>query len=201
MIVNCAATGAAINAILTDAGTGSATCRNEPDSDACECDITFFSTVNDDVSYFLDGNTIVTASDRRFDFCVDSAGLRFKEGGTDPVEPGIQLALDAPAAVHSLALLEPALVAVPSGQAFLEAVSPAVESYMAGNAAEAVDRFITVVMNGAPWREETESRLPGSAAQAERDALSRLPYTKQELQAVLDELGQKAKAKNKENPR
>jgi tetratricopeptide (TPR) repeat protein len=35
------------------------------------------------------------------------------------------------------------------------------------------------------------------AEQAEKEALARLPYSKQELQAVLDELGQKAKAKPK----
>jgi hypothetical protein len=37
------------------------------------------------------------------------------------------------------------------------------------------------------------------AEQAEREALARLPYTKQELQAVLEELGQKAKAKAKKS--
>jgi len=47
---------------------------------------------------------------------------------------------------------------------------------------------------------EAKARIE-AAEQAEREALARLPYTKQELQAVLDELGQKAKAKNKANPR
>jgi tetratricopeptide (TPR) repeat protein len=37
------------------------------------------------------------------------------------------------------------------------------------------------------------------AEKAEREALARLPYTKEELQAVLDELGQKAKAKSKKS--
>lgn len=45
---------------------------------------------------------------------------------------------------------------------------------------------------------EAKARIE-AAEQAEREALSRLPYTKQELQAVLDELGQKAKAKTKSN--
>jgi tetratricopeptide (TPR) repeat protein len=45
---------------------------------------------------------------------------------------------------------------------------------------------------------EAKARIE-AAEQAEREALSRLPYTKQELQAVLDELGQKAKAKTKAN--
>jgi tetratricopeptide (TPR) repeat protein len=43
---------------------------------------------------------------------------------------------------------------------------------------------------------EAKQRLE-LAEQAEKDALARLPYSKQELQAVLDELGQKAKAKTK----
>ncbi len=47
---------------------------------------------------------------------------------------------------------------------------------------------------------EAKARIE-AAEQAEREALARLPYTKEELQAVLDELGQKAKAKNKGNPR
>jgi tetratricopeptide (TPR) repeat protein len=37
------------------------------------------------------------------------------------------------------------------------------------------------------------------AEKAEREALARLPYTKQELEAVLEELGQKAKAKAKKS--
>jgi tetratricopeptide (TPR) repeat protein len=45
---------------------------------------------------------------------------------------------------------------------------------------------------------EAKARIE-AAEQAEREALARLPYTKQELQAVLDELGQKAKAKTKAN--
>lgn len=47
---------------------------------------------------------------------------------------------------------------------------------------------------------EAKARIE-AAEKAEQEALARLPYTKQELQAVLDELGQKAKAKNKGNPR
>jgi tetratricopeptide (TPR) repeat protein len=43
---------------------------------------------------------------------------------------------------------------------------------------------------------EAKDRI-AAAEQAERDALARLPYTKQELQEVLDELAKKAKAKAK----
>ena len=40
---------------------------------------------------------------------------------------GIQLALDAPKAVHSLALFEPALLTGPAGQAFAEGAGPIVD--------------------------------------------------------------------------
>ena len=47
---------------------------------------------------------------------------------------------------------------------------------------------------------EAKARLE-LAEKAEADALSRLPYTRAELQAALDEIGQRAKAKAKEKPR
>jgi tetratricopeptide (TPR) repeat protein len=46
---------------------------------------------------------------------------------------------------------------------------------------------------------EAKARLE-LAEKAEADALARLPYTKAELQAALDEIGQKAKAKTKVKP-
>ena len=45
-------------------------------------------------------------------------------GHSTGAEIGLQLAADHPGAVHSLALLEPPLLAVPSAGAFLEKVSP-----------------------------------------------------------------------------
>ena len=45
----------------------------------------------------------------------------------------LQLALDAPEAVHSLVLLEAALLDVPSGALIPNAVGPAIELYQAGN--------------------------------------------------------------------
>ena len=46
---------------------------------------------------------------------------------------GIQLALDAPEAVHSLALFEPALLTGPAGQAFAEGAGPIVDLYQGGH--------------------------------------------------------------------
>src|SRR5262245_10132488 len=53
----------------------------------------------------------------------------------------LQLALDAPEVVHSLALLEPALLMVPSAQQFMEAMGPVFQLYEAGNKTGAVDGF------------------------------------------------------------
>ncbi|MDQ3030886.1 MAG: hypothetical protein M3Y87_00580 [Myxococcota bacterium] len=88
MIVNCRATEGALDSAL---GTsGSATCVAE--APGCLCDITFESMVDDLNTYTLDGTTIVTGSDRRFDYCVegDGAAMRFQEDAASGGEPGIQ---------------------------------------------------------------------------------------------------------------
>jgi 3-oxoadipate enol-lactonase len=81
----------------------------------------------------------------------------------------LQLAHAAPAAVHSLSLLEPPLMMVPSAEAMGAALTPAVERYQAGDPAGAVDAFMQVV-GGPEWRVYVERTVPGGAAQAEADA-------------------------------
>ena len=54
----------------------------------------------------------------------------------------LQLAFDAPGSVHSLALLEPALLMVPAAGAFSEAMVPANEAYTAGDPRAAIDAFM-----------------------------------------------------------
>lgn len=55
----------------------------------------------------------------------------------------LQLALDAPEMVHSLALLEPALILlVPSGQAMMQQMTPVVEMYQRGDKEQAVEAFM-----------------------------------------------------------
>ncbi|HLZ71514.1 MAG TPA: alpha/beta hydrolase [Dehalococcoidia bacterium] len=81
----------------------------------------------------------------------------------------LQLALDAPEVVHSLALLEPAVMAVPSGQQFAENMAPAGELYASGKVAEAVDAFLQGAA-GAGYRAVTERVLPGAMVQAVADA-------------------------------
>lgn len=83
----------------------------------------------------------------------------------------LQLALDAPKAVHSLTLLEPALVRfVPSAEEFgTQAGEPATARYRAGDHAGAVDAFMQVVV--APnWKADLARTIPGGPEQAERDA-------------------------------
>jgi pimeloyl-ACP methyl ester carboxylesterase len=93
----------------------------------------------------------------------------------------LQLALDAPATVGSLALLEPALLPVPSRAAWVEAVAvPAVARYRAGDRAEAVDIWMRGVA-GPGWRRVLDDALPGAFDQAVADAGT---FFDQELPAV-----------------
>jgi pimeloyl-ACP methyl ester carboxylesterase len=81
----------------------------------------------------------------------------------------LQLALDAPEAVHSLALLEPALLTVPSAPQLMEAIAPTLQMYEAGNKTGAVDGFLQAVV-GPEYRRVLDRVLPGAFAQAVADA-------------------------------
>ena len=81
----------------------------------------------------------------------------------------LQLALDTPQAVHSLALLEPALLAVPSTAKLMEGMESLVQMYQSGNKAGAVDRFLQAVV-GPEYRSVLDQVLPGSFEQAAADA-------------------------------
>jgi pimeloyl-ACP methyl ester carboxylesterase len=81
----------------------------------------------------------------------------------------LQLALDAPEVVHSLALLEPALLMVPSTPQFMDAMGPVLQMYEAGNKAGAVDGFLQAVV-GPEYRRVLDRVLPSAFAQAVADA-------------------------------
>jgi pimeloyl-ACP methyl ester carboxylesterase len=81
----------------------------------------------------------------------------------------LQLALDAPDVVHSLALLEPALFGVPSGPLLLEAMGPLAGLYQAGDKAGAVDAFEQAVV-GPNYRFSLDEIIPGAFDQAVADA-------------------------------
>jgi pimeloyl-ACP methyl ester carboxylesterase len=81
----------------------------------------------------------------------------------------LQLALAAPEVVHSLVLLEPALLDVPSGPLFAEAIGPALQLYQAGDKEGAMDGFLRVAI-GPAYRRSLDEQIPGGYAQALADA-------------------------------
>jgi pimeloyl-ACP methyl ester carboxylesterase len=81
----------------------------------------------------------------------------------------LQLALDAPEVVHSLVLLEPGLMDVPSGPAFEEAAGPAFRMYQAGDKEGATDSLLRVAV-GPAYRSFLDALIPGGYAQAVADA-------------------------------
>jgi pimeloyl-ACP methyl ester carboxylesterase len=80
----------------------------------------------------------------------------------------LQLALDAPEVVHSLALLEPALMVGESAASYRAALVRGVERYRAAGSAIAVDEFLQARWPG--YRADLERVLPGAFDQAVTDA-------------------------------
>jgi pimeloyl-ACP methyl ester carboxylesterase len=81
----------------------------------------------------------------------------------------LQMALDAPAMIRSLTLLEPPPVFVPSTEQFFAAAAPTVAAYDAGDPAHAIDVLMRIV-SGPDWRAMVDRRVPGASDQMERDA-------------------------------
>jgi pimeloyl-ACP methyl ester carboxylesterase len=81
----------------------------------------------------------------------------------------LQLALDSPEAVHSLAILEPALMSVPSAPTSRVFVGTAVQDYRAGDKAGAIDTFLRGVC-GPDYRPVLDQSLPGAFEQHVADA-------------------------------
>lgn len=84
----------------------------------------------------------------------------------------LQLALDSPEAVHSLALLEPIVPAAlsdPAQQYFLETVGKAFGLYGAGDKAGAIDAWSRGAF-GEEYRSVLDRALPGAFEQAVADA-------------------------------
>ena len=80
----------------------------------------------------------------------------------------LQLAVDRPDIVHTLALLEPTLVGVPSAGAFFEQAGPAVAAYGSGDRDGAMAGFLSTVCS-LDWdtcRKVIEKHVPGGVAQA-----------------------------------
>jgi pimeloyl-ACP methyl ester carboxylesterase len=84
----------------------------------------------------------------------------------------LQLAVDHPDIVHTLALLEPPLTGAPSAGAFFEKAGPALAAYDAGDREGAMAEFLSVV-GSLEWetcRTLVEKHVPGGVAQAMQDA-------------------------------
>jgi pimeloyl-ACP methyl ester carboxylesterase len=126
-------------------------------------------------------------------------------GHSSSANIALQLALDAPEAVHSLALLEPALMSVPSAPTSRAFVGTAIQFYRAGNRAAAVDTFLRGVC-GPSYRAVLDQALPGAFDQhvadadtffgQEMPALQQWSFTREDasriLQPVLAVIGAKS---------
>ena len=82
----------------------------------------------------------------------------------------LQLALDTPDVVHSLALLEPGLMVGESAQGYREALARSVERYRQAGTAVVVDEFLQARWPGPGYRATLDRALPGAFAQAVADA-------------------------------
>ena len=83
-----------------------------------------------------------------------------------------QLALDHPAIVRTLTLLELSLPLVPGAEAFFREVGPAFEAYGSGDHEGALSLFLSVI-SGLDWatcRAALDELLPGAVEQAIKDA-------------------------------
>lgn len=81
----------------------------------------------------------------------------------------LQLALEAPHIVHTLTLLEPALMVGTSAQTYQEALARNVRRYLEGDAEGTVDEFLRARF-GAGYRAYLDRVLPGAFGQAVADA-------------------------------
>ena len=80
----------------------------------------------------------------------------------------LQLAVDRPDIVHTLALFEPPLLGLPSAGTFFEKAGPSLAAYSAGDRDGAMAGFLSVVcsLDWQTCRKVIEKHVPGGVAQA-----------------------------------
>jgi pimeloyl-ACP methyl ester carboxylesterase len=93
----------------------------------------------------------------------------------------LQLALDSPVVVHSLALLEPAMMIGPSAQDYRASLARSAIRYRNAGAAVVVDEFLRA--RWPAYHDALDLALPGAFAQAVSDAGTLFEY---ELPGLLD---------------
>jgi pimeloyl-ACP methyl ester carboxylesterase len=81
---------------------------------------------------------------------------------------GLQLAVDAAEHVHTLTVIEPPPVHVPSSAEFRAANAQLTEARRTRGPETALEEFLSLVI-GPDWRTQIEQRLPGAAEQMQRD--------------------------------
>ena len=94
----------------------------------------------------------------------------------------IQLALDNPNIVHSLALLEPALIVGSSGPAYRDSLLHGQQRFRKGPAEQVVDEFLQA-RSGDEYRSYLDQKIPGAFEQAVADAATSFEM---ELPGLLD---------------
>jgi pimeloyl-ACP methyl ester carboxylesterase len=92
-------------------------------------------------------------------------------GHSTGADIALQLAVDRPEIVHTLALLEPPLVGVPSAGAFFEKVGPALAAYGSGDRDGAMAGFLSVIcrLDWETCRKVIDKHVPGGVARAMKD--------------------------------
>jgi pimeloyl-ACP methyl ester carboxylesterase len=107
----------------------------------------------------------------------------------------LQLALDAPEVVHSLAVLEPGLMVGASGQSYREALLQNMRRYREVGAAVVVDEFLQARWPG--YRAALDQVLPGAVDQAVADAEA---WFESDLHAALEWTFGEAEARRISHP-
>jgi pimeloyl-ACP methyl ester carboxylesterase len=107
----------------------------------------------------------------------------------------LQLAMDAPEAVHSLTLLEPALLVGASARGYLDSLTATVRRGKEAGASVAVHEFLELRSPG--YRERLEELVPGAFSQAVKDAATTI---ENELPGLPDWHFEKADARRIASP-
>jgi pimeloyl-ACP methyl ester carboxylesterase len=126
------------------------------------------------------GSTHTSAPVRVADHAADAAALlahlsverAHVVGHSSGAAVAVQLALEQPEMVHTLALLELSLLSVPAAEGFLAKVGPAFQAYAAGDHETALAVFMAAV-SGLEWgacRALLDKRIPGAVGAAIKDA-------------------------------